>query len=319
MTRVLNLSFRSFAAAIAITAALSVLPAGAADLGVRGATWPIAEPDLLEQIEARLSVMQRSGELARIEREARSRARSRLEEPDAVPGIAPARETRSRLFDPSIAVERDIRLPDGALIAAAGTRVNPLARHALSRDLLFVDGRREAEIAWALNRAKPAKIVLLAGRPLDLARTHARAFFFDQGRPPRGEVRAALHAEPGRGRPARNSALPRYRSRTGTPPGSAGSRPPRLTGRGGLSASRGGRPEPRTGGLNDAEHEPRDIAGPCRARSRYPRSQERREGGLVHRSPRPRSGRTGRASPPRAPNGIASSSTGRPWSRSGRC
>ena len=104
----------------------------AKDLGVRGATWPIAEPDLLEQIEARLTAMQRSGELARIEREARSRARSGLEEPEPVPGIAPAREHRSRLFDPAIVVERDIRLPDGTLIAAAGTRVNPLASHALS-------------------------------------------------------------------------------------------------------------------------------------------------------------------------------------------
>ena len=59
--------------------------------------------------------------------------------------------------------------------------MNPLASHALSRDLLFVDGRRGAEIAWALKHAKPAKIVLLAGRPLDLARRHRRPFFFDQG------------------------------------------------------------------------------------------------------------------------------------------
>ena len=107
--------------------------------------------------------------------------RAGLEEPEPVSGIAPAREARSRLLDPSIVVERDILLPDGTVIAAAGTRVNPLAGHALSRDLLFVDGRREAEIAWALAHDRPAKIVLLAGRPLDLARTHGRAFFFDQG------------------------------------------------------------------------------------------------------------------------------------------
>ena len=157
------------------------MPAAGADLGVRGATWPIAEPDLLVQIESRLLEMERAGELARIEREARTRARARLEEPDPVAGIGPAREARSRLFDPSITVERDIRLPDGTLIAAAGTRVNPLARHALTRDLLFVDGRREAEVAWALGHERPSKIVLLAGRPLDLARTHGRGFFFDQG------------------------------------------------------------------------------------------------------------------------------------------
>ena len=175
-------------AAMLLVAGLAALPAAgipatapAKDLGVRGATWAIAEPDLLEQIESRLLEMERSGELARFEADARERARRRIEEPDPVPGIAPAREERSRTFDPVITVARDIRTPDGVLIAAAGTRVNPLERMALSRDLLFVDGRRTAEVAWALAHESPAKIVLLAGRPLDLMRRHRRPFFFDTG------------------------------------------------------------------------------------------------------------------------------------------
>ena len=153
----------------------------AKDLGVRGATWPVAEPDLLAQIEERLVEMERSGELVRLEQEARGNARRRLEEPDPVPGIAPAREERSRLFDPAVTVARDIRTNDGILIAAAGTRVNPLERMTLVRDLLFVDGSRGAEIAWALAHERPAKIVLLTGRPLDLMQRHGRPFFFDQG------------------------------------------------------------------------------------------------------------------------------------------
>ena len=196
MTRGARPSRRLLAASALLTAVLSVTPASAADLGVRGATWPVAEPDLLEQIEARLLDMQRSGELARIEAEARARARSRLEEPEPVPGIAPARERRSRLFDPAIVVERDIRSPDGTLVAAAGARVNPLGSHALTRDLLFIDGRRDAEIAWALAHDRPAKIVLLAGRPLELSRRHGRAFFFDQGG--RLAARFALAATPAR-------------------------------------------------------------------------------------------------------------------------
>ena len=167
--------------AAALSAAGSASAALAKDLGVRGATWPVAEPDLLAQIEARLVEMERSGELARLGDEARANARRKLEEPSAAPGIAPAREERSRLFDPAITVARDIRTPDGGLIAAAGTRVNPLERTTLSRDLLFVDGRRAAEIAWALAHDRHAKIVLLAGRPLELMRRHGRPFFFDQG------------------------------------------------------------------------------------------------------------------------------------------
>ena len=174
--------------ALLLAATLAALPAAgipsaasSKDLGVRGATWPVAEPDLLAQIEARLLELERSGALARLEEEARTSARRKLEEPEAVPGIAPATRERSRLWDPAITVARDIRTADGALIAAAGTRVNPLERMALVRDLLFVDGRREAEVAWALSHDRPAKIVLLAGRPLDLMRQHRRPFFFDQG------------------------------------------------------------------------------------------------------------------------------------------
>ena len=125
--------------------------------------------------------MQRSGELARLEAQARARARARLEEPEAVAGIAPARVARTRLFDPAIVVERDIRAADGTPIAAAGTKLDPLARHRLSRDLLVIDARRGTEVAWALAHEGPAKIVLLAGRPLDLARAHGRPVFFDQG------------------------------------------------------------------------------------------------------------------------------------------
>ena len=176
---------RCAALVLATAATLLALPAAAKHLGVRGATWPVAEPDLLVQIEARLIELQRSGDLARLEKEARTRARRSLEDPESVPGIARAREQRSRPFDPAITVAQDIRTPDGTLIAAAGTRVNPLKRLPLTRDLIFVDGRREAEIAWALAReekgGRPAKIVLLAGRPLDLMRRHRRPFFFDTG------------------------------------------------------------------------------------------------------------------------------------------
>ena len=169
------------AAAIMLAAVIAAQPVAARDLGVRGATWPVAEPDLLVEIETRLQEMQRSGELARLEDEARIRARRRLEEPEPVPGITPATEQRSRPFDPAIVVAQDIRTLDGILIAAAGTRLDPLERLPLTRDLIFVDGRRQAEIAWALAYDRPAKIVLLAGRPFDLMRRHRQPFFFDTG------------------------------------------------------------------------------------------------------------------------------------------
>ena len=170
--------------AIGLAAALAVVlqtPATAKDLGVRGETWAIAEPDLLAELEARLHELERSGALAAIGDEARARARTRMEAPAPVAGITPATQRRTRLFDPSVVLDSDVRLPDGRVLAAAGTRINPLEHVSLGSDLLFIDGRRDVEVSWAIGHVAPAKIVLLAGRPLDLSRRHGRPFFFDQG------------------------------------------------------------------------------------------------------------------------------------------
>ena len=156
-------------------------PVTAKDLGVFGEIWPIEEPDLLVQVENALTELERSGELARLNEAARARARERLEAPPAVPGIAPARASRSWLFDPAIVVQDDFVAPDGSVIAAAGTRIEPLEIRPMTWTLLFIDGRRPVEVEWALAQVAPTRIILLAGRPFDLARRHGRAFYFDQG------------------------------------------------------------------------------------------------------------------------------------------
>ncbi len=168
-------------AAVGCVLMLAAQPGAAKDLGVRGAVWPVAEPDLLAEIEARLDAMEASGEMARMRGEAVERARERIEAPGRVEGIGLARVHHTRLFDPSIELERDARTADGTLIAARGARINPLDMQPLTRDLLFIDGARPVEVAWALRRERPARIVLVAGRPLDLMRAHGRRFFFDQG------------------------------------------------------------------------------------------------------------------------------------------
>ena len=190
----LRAGFRPDAACLAWALTLAVACASARDLGVRGTTWPVAEPDLLAAIAAHLDGMERSGEFTRLENEARERARRSVEEPVPVPGIGAAKVARTRLFDPSIVVQEDIAGPDGAVIAAAGTRIDPFDHAPLTRDVLFIDGRREAEVAWAMARERPAKIVLLAGRPLDLMRRHGRAFYFDAGG--RLAARFAIRATP---------------------------------------------------------------------------------------------------------------------------
>ena len=157
------------------------MPVTAKDLGVWGEVWPIEEADLLEQVEETLEALQRSGEWARMEEAAKARARERLEAPPPVPGIVPASEPRNWLYDPAIVVQEDVLGPGGIVIAPAGTRIEPLSHRPMTQALLFIDGTRPVEVQWALAQVAPTRIVLLSGRPFDLARTHGRAFYFDQG------------------------------------------------------------------------------------------------------------------------------------------
>ncbi|GEQ99204.1 type-F conjugative transfer system protein TraW [Iodidimonas gelatinilytica] len=147
---------------------------------MRGHTWEIIETDLLAHLKAKASAFAGNGGLDAWQKDAERRVRSYVETPPPVSGIAPALEDRSRLFDPSIRVAKDIQDDKGRLIAKAGTLINPLDYVTLSKDLLFVDGRDEAQVTWALGIKRPAKIVLVAGPVLALMREHKRPLYFDQ-------------------------------------------------------------------------------------------------------------------------------------------
>lgn len=173
MTRV---AFVALALAIAA-------PATARDYGQQGAVWPIAEPDLLQQIHARLTQLERTGETARLNEQLKQRTIARINRPQPVAGLVQASIDRTWRFDPTITVERDIADNRGRVIVAAGTRVNPLDTVPLRSPLVFLDGDEPAQLAWALKRfgSTPAKLILVKGAPLELMKARQRRFYFDQG------------------------------------------------------------------------------------------------------------------------------------------
>lgn len=154
----------------------------AVDHGQIGQTWPIAEPDLLSVIKARLDHAQATGKLEDMNRQFAEKVRGRVMRPVPVSGISPAIENRSWEFDPAIRIDNDIRDHKGNLIAVAGQRVNPLAASGLSKKLLFVDGDDPAEVAWAIKHGgdDKAKIIFVNGSPFELMKVHQRRFYFDQ-------------------------------------------------------------------------------------------------------------------------------------------
>lgn len=158
------------------------MPSEARDYGQAGQAFPITEPDLLSAIEARLRRAEASGELARMNEVFAKRVEARVRRPKPVEGITPARAARSWNYDPTVAIERDIRDQKGNLIAAAGQKINPLDFVAIRQDLVFIDGDNTAELDWATARYSDlkAKIVFVGGSPVEQMTAKKRRFYFDQ-------------------------------------------------------------------------------------------------------------------------------------------
>ena len=156
----------------------------AMDVGVIGPTYEISEPHLLQMIEQRLRAKERSGELGRLEAEARERGIATVKNPPPVTGLRPTDTVRTFYFDPSFTLDRNILGPQGELLFAAGTRKNPLEVVSLSRHLLFFDardprqvGRARQLIALYQGRVKP---ILVGGSYLDLMQSWRLPVYYDQ-------------------------------------------------------------------------------------------------------------------------------------------
>ena len=158
--------------------------ARAMDLGVIGPTYEISERHLLQMIEQRLREKERSGELGRLEAEARKRGIATVKNPPPVTGLRPTDTMRTFYFDPSFTLDRNIFGPQGELLFAAGTRKNPLEVVSLSQHLLFFDardpsqvGRARQLIALYQGRVKP---ILVGGSYLDLMQSWHVPVYYDQ-------------------------------------------------------------------------------------------------------------------------------------------
>ena len=184
MVKLSTIHARLRTAAVAACLASLGLAARASDLGTVGPVYPIAEPDMLEQIQAILKAKQASGDLERIQQAAYKRMRARIETPPAVGGLTKARQSRVWTFDPSVRFDEPIVDNEGRIVIPAGTLANPLTVVHLSSLLLFVDGRDKAQIAAAKRVIETSQqrvvLILTAGSPAALTSQLHRQVFFDQ-------------------------------------------------------------------------------------------------------------------------------------------
>lgn len=172
---------------LAVAVGLVAFAAGAsgADLGVRGPTYPIAEPDLLAAIMSALQAKSASGEMARRIEEAKRRAAEHAITPTPVAGLTRTVMPRSVMYDPTITVREPIVDGNGRIIVPAGTTANPLDVVTMSEQLYFVDGRDPAQVRQAKRVSDQlgdgVRVVLTGGSPVLLAQAWHRPVYFDQG------------------------------------------------------------------------------------------------------------------------------------------
>ncbi len=172
---------------VAVSVGLAVCAAAAvsADLGVRGPTYPIAEPDLLAAIMSALQAKADSGEMARRIDEAKKRAAAHIITPTPVEGLTRTVMPRSVVYDPTITVREPIVDGSGRIIVPAGTTANPLDVVSMTEQLYFIDGRDAAQVRQAKRVADQlgygVQVVLTGGSPVLLAQAWHRPVYFDQG------------------------------------------------------------------------------------------------------------------------------------------
>jgi conjugal transfer pilus assembly protein TraW len=173
--------FPSLLLPVALAAAAT---AWSENLGTLGPTYAIEEPHLLTMIEQQLRQKEKSGELARLEEEAKQRVVDSIQHPRPLPGITRTENARSFYFDPSIVVRENITDTMGNVLVPAGTRANPLEIVSLSKHLLFFDGTDEHQVerAHALITKYQGKVkpILVAGSYLALMARWQLPVYFDQ-------------------------------------------------------------------------------------------------------------------------------------------
>lgn len=164
-------------------------PVHAEDLGVKAQTYRL-DPDAREEFKDVIRAKQASGELARFWQDYREKTVAAVKNPDPL-GVKSSYAQRTEVKPVRFVIGTDYRDQSGRIVVKRGTVVEPLKIQPLTSGLVFIDGRDQAQVDYAIarGRVEPLKIVLTAGSPLDLRVRYQRAswrtgsgipFYFDQ-------------------------------------------------------------------------------------------------------------------------------------------
>ncbi|EQB16779.1 MULTISPECIES: hypothetical protein [Sphingobium] len=162
--------FRALAGAVLLIAC--VAGAAYASTAQIGRTWPIAEPDALAEIEAKVATLPSDMSKAFGPRDKWTALKAA--------SLGVASEDRARSVVPFYTLEFDITLPDGKTLYPKGFTFNPLTYVKLPQRLVVVHPR---DLSWALRSARASDFILLSalggqsGDAIDLSERTGRPIY----------------------------------------------------------------------------------------------------------------------------------------------
>ena len=145
-----------------------------------GVTYAIEETDMEEFIKSQL--LNKSDELDSVNAEWKEKSLKYADSPDGV-YLPRAVTYRALEINPVYTLDENIVDADGFVIYTAGTKVNPLEIHPLTKILCFFDGGDQLQIEWVSSRcsSNPAnKLIMTTGSLKRVNESINSRIYFDQ-------------------------------------------------------------------------------------------------------------------------------------------
>jgi conjugal transfer pilus assembly protein TraW len=169
----------------------TVKHARAEDLGAKAQTYQV-DRDAREEFKDVIRHKQSTGELDRFWQDYRDKTIASIKSPQPL-GVRTDYTWRTEVNPVRFTIPGDYRNERGEVVVKRGTVVEPLKLHPLTSGLVFIDGRDQAQVDYAIARGQqtPLKIVLTAGSAFSLRVKYQHApwrngagipFYFDQRR-----------------------------------------------------------------------------------------------------------------------------------------
>lgn len=155
----------------------------AANLGVVGDTFPVAEMSFLTFIESRLNQLQESGQMQAIQERMIQDVSQHVNRPTSL-NLQRLNQSETHHYTPSIVLSSPIVDHLNHILIPAGTRVNALEQlPSYQPHWMFLNADDAAQLLWGqltLSAYPDAHVILTGGAVIDAEKVFNTEIFFDQ-------------------------------------------------------------------------------------------------------------------------------------------